>query len=722
MSWTHGLTDEIATYLESKFPIPSFRILIFLDHAYYVPSNYLHFLDMQSSYFVRFFLCIASYLSVTRAFSMTVGTPTQCDDLTVSWTGGQAPFEILLAPSLETYQNIPVPASAFSNGKGSYSIPQLSLKTGTLFILTMSDATGFGSGGTTNQLTVGNPVTNNNCNTTVASPPYMYNLTPAQLTQCGQFTIGVDSGASGAVLPVTITQLIPGGQPFVWNSVNSFTFSSVVNVNTGTILLYFVTDSAGRQGGVSGFEQVLGSSDSSCLSANSPSSTAGMSATATATTTASPTSNSSSSSSSSSSSNVALIAGTAGGGAVVLTALVILMCLWRKRRARRSLDVQSSTKSYPSRLQRTDPKHEISPRSDVPPEFPFPYKTNPLSYHTRPTQPSLRTDTTNSSTGNFAVGAPLSSFNHTQHSRQSSNTDFSAYGDRSSTMTSAYNRIATMSHPSSPHYPLPYPVGYPPPIRPGSQSPPLIASTRNLTINDPPTLFNQTLHSRQSSNADLTVYGDAQNSAMSSVSRRMATVTEASLPSSWETNPVSYLGPPIQRSQPSRVNVSAANLAARDLPAPFNLTQPSHKSSNTDFAVYGDARISDMTPVEHIAVGARPASPLPRKTDPVYLAPPVQSGSQSITTQASTGNVVVANPPTLFNQTQNSRRSLDTNSLAVYGASGSQSVASSSAQTAYQPPPARIIVHTDADDAVPDDNGVVELPPQYSEHRGVRAM
>jgi hypothetical protein len=517
-------------------------------------------------------------------------------------------------------------------------------------------------------------------------------------------------------LLILLQQLIPGGQPFVWNSVNSFTFSSVVNVNTGTNLLYFVTDSTGRQGGVSGFEQVLGSSDSSCLSANSPSSTAGMSATATA----SPTSSSSSSSSSSSTSNVALIAGTAGGGAVVLTALIVLMCLWRKRRARRSLDVQSSTKSLPSRLQRTDPKHDPSPRSDVPPEFPFPYKTNPLSYHTRPTQPSLRTDTTNSSTANFAVGAPLSSFNQIQHSRQSSNTDFSAYGDRSSTMSSAYNRTAT-SHPSSPHYPLPYPVGFPPPIRPGVQSPPLIASTRNFTINDPPTPFNQTLHSRQSSNADLTVYGDAQSSAMSSVSRRMATVTEASSPSPWETNPVSYLGPPMQSgSQPNRVNPSASNLAARE-PVPFNRTQPSHKSSNTDFAVYGDTQISNVTPVEHIAVGARPASPLPRKTDLVYLAPPDQFGSQSISTQASTGNVVVANPPTLFNQTQNSRRSPDTNNLAVYGASGSQSVASASAQTA-QPPPARIIVHTDADDVVPDDNGVVELPPQYSEHRGVRAM
>jgi hypothetical protein len=30
---------------------------------------------------------ITSFLSVVRAFSVTVGTPTQCDDLPVSWTG-----------------------------------------------------------------------------------------------------------------------------------------------------------------------------------------------------------------------------------------------------------------------------------------------------------------------------------------------------------------------------------------------------------------------------------------------------------------------------------------------------------------------------------------------------------------------------------------------------------------------------------------------------------
>ncbi|KAG2358519.1 hypothetical protein BDR07DRAFT_268069 [Suillus spraguei] len=42
-----------------------------------------------------------------------------------------------------------------------------------------------------------------------------------------------------------------------------------------------------------------------------------------------------------------------------------------------------------------------------------------------------------------------------------------------------------------------------------------------------------------------------------------------------------------------------------------------------------------MTSVEHMAVGPRPASLLPQKTDLVYLAPPIQPGSTSISTSAS---------------------------------------------------------------------------------------
>ncbi|KAG1850986.1 hypothetical protein C8R48DRAFT_368412 [Suillus tomentosus] len=615
---------------------------------------------------LRFFTFIASCLSAARAFSVTVGTPTECEPLSISWTGGQAPFEILLAPSDQIYQNISVSASAFSNGKGSYSIPQLMLSSTTSFVLTMSDATGFGSGGTTNEFTVGNSAANNDCGATDPKPPYTFDLSP--LTQCSPFTLTANSGVFP---PITVVQLIPGGESVVSNS-DGNTFSSTLYVSAGTSLLYLVYDSLGNQGGVSPYEVVSGSSDSSCLSANSPSSTPSMPATA------SPSSSSSSSSSSptnnSSSNHIAIIAGAAGGGGAVLVGLVILsICLQRKRKASCLPDVRSSTKSHPRRLQHTDPNYKASPH---PPQSPSLYKTNTPSNRTRPIHPGLGTQSemTNSSTSTFAVSAPPSSFNQKQHSRQNSNTDSSAHGDTQSSTASFAN-----SH----------------------QSPP---STRNFTPNDPRTLFNQTPHSRQTS-------------ATSSVDGRMASVAE--LPSPWETDPVSYLGLSIQSgSQQSPINASATNMATGDHHAPFNQKQPSHMSPNTEFAVYGDAQMSGTTPVEHMAAGARPASPLPRKTDPVYFAPPVQVVSQSTSTSA--GNVAVKNPPAPSNKAQNSRQSPGIDRLYVHGASESLSVPSANAQAIYQPP-TRIIVHTDANDVVPDENGVVELPPQYSEHWEMRA-
>ncbi|KAG2149128.1 uncharacterized protein EDB93DRAFT_362578 [Suillus bovinus] len=635
-------------------------------------------------HFVRFFTCVASCLSVARAFSVTVGAPTQCGSLDISWTGGQAPFEILLTPSSQTsYQNITPPSSAFSNGKGSYSIPQLSLSAGTTFLLTMSDATGFGSGGTTNTLTVGNQVANNVCNTSILSPPYTFRLSPLPLIQCSQFTIQAESSA---VLPITIVQLIPGGQPVVFNS-NSANFTSVANVTAGTDLMYLIFDSLGRQGGISGLEQVVGTGDFSCLSANLSSTTVGMSAT---TTTSQSSSSSSSSSSlpftgSRSSSNVALIAGTAGGGGAVLIALIVLgMRFWRK-----TSSFQSSTQSYPHQLERTDPKYKISFHSDVLPQLPFTYETDPHSYYTRPIQPSLRTqsDMTNSSAGYFAVSGFPSSFNQTRHSRQSSNTYSPVYGDsRSSTLLSTYNRQS-------------------------------LQSTGNFTVNDPHTPFNQISHSRQGSNADFVVYEDARNLAISSVDRRMATVDERPLSLSQETDP---LCPSIQSGyQPSAINAFATNLAARDHHVSFNQTQPSHQSSNTAFAVSRDGRMSDMTPVEHMAVGARPARLLPRKPVPPYLASPVQSQSQSIFTSAD--DITVQNSPTPFDETQNSHHSPDTDSLAVQGESRNRFMASASAQTAYQHP-TRMIVHTGAGDVVPGNQGSVEPPPQYSEDQGAYAL
>lgn len=63
-----------------------------------------------------------------------------------------------------TPRNISIPATSFSGGQGSYALP-LALPAGQRFLLTMSDATGFGAGGTTDVMSVG-ASQGANCNTT----------------------------------------------------------------------------------------------------------------------------------------------------------------------------------------------------------------------------------------------------------------------------------------------------------------------------------------------------------------------------------------------------------------------------------------------------------------------------------------------------------------------------------------------------------------------------
>lgn len=78
--------------------------------------------------------------------------------------------------------NISIPSSAVSNKKGVIST-QLAMPKGSKFLLTMSDGTGFGSGGTSQILTVGPSVTGASCNTTDPGTEFTYEL-PSALQQC----------------------------------------------------------------------------------------------------------------------------------------------------------------------------------------------------------------------------------------------------------------------------------------------------------------------------------------------------------------------------------------------------------------------------------------------------------------------------------------------------------------------------------------------------------
>jgi hypothetical protein len=172
--------------------------------------------------------------SVTRAFSFSYTAPKSCDVLNVTWTGkpdsksmltlaqyalhhagGTAPFYLLITPVSSWYlprclldqllitstrkpsgtpRNISIPNVAYSNENGAFSTT-LDLAAGRNFILTMSDATGWGTGGSSDLLTVGASESQSQCNLTDPTTAFTFQVS-SNLQQCGSYSI---SGYSGAV-------------------------------------------------------------------------------------------------------------------------------------------------------------------------------------------------------------------------------------------------------------------------------------------------------------------------------------------------------------------------------------------------------------------------------------------------------------------------------------------------------------------------------------------
>ncbi|KAJ7293511.1 hypothetical protein C8J57DRAFT_1269226 [Mycena rebaudengoi] len=185
---------------------------------------------------------------VASKFSFNHTALTQCGDLTVTWEGGSgAGYYLSIIPVRLTSmfpRNISIPASAFVDGKGSFSVQSLPFNASDPLVLTMSDSSGFGAGGTTPLLETGKSL-GASCNTSTL----------------------------GAVAPVTIFGVIPGGDSFVLNPPpNARTFEWLANVYNGTQIIFLMVDADLRPGG-SVLAIVALSGDSSCIDAQSPSST-----------------------------------------------------------------------------------------------------------------------------------------------------------------------------------------------------------------------------------------------------------------------------------------------------------------------------------------------------------------------------------------------------------------------------------------------------------------
>ncbi|KAL5534289.1 hypothetical protein ACEPAG_751 [Sanghuangporus baumii] len=269
--------------------------------------------------------------TIVFAFDFSFTAPSSCDSLTVSWSGGNGPFSLLITPIFNVPQDISIPDSAIdsSSGNGSFSF-QLTLPPGREVLLTMSDSTGFGSGGTSDVLIVGSSVSGSSCNTTEPSPDFVFDANSA-LQQCRAFTF---SGYSEAVQPVRILGLIPLGQSFELDPpTGSSSFDWIANVPNGTSIVFIMTDSQGRQGGSSNLLTVGMSDDQSCIDASSPRSTAQATSTQTGVVTATETVKDPSAKSASS---TAVIAGATIGGVAFLSIalLVSFLCFRRQKHAK----------------------------------------------------------------------------------------------------------------------------------------------------------------------------------------------------------------------------------------------------------------------------------------------------------------------------------------------------------------------------------------------------
>ncbi|KIJ45469.1 hypothetical protein M422DRAFT_250789 [Sphaerobolus stellatus SS14] len=210
-----------------------------------------------------------SFFNIVSAFTFSYTPPTQCDPFTLSWSGGTPPFDITLIPEIDSPRKFTT--SSFPEN-GSFTL-QLPLPASKKFVVVMSDSTGFAAGGVSELLTVGSSITQASCSTDVPTLSFLFDL-PTDIVQCQPYNVTWDTAA---VLPVTITGVIPMGKPaqLISGNISDFFVWEDVNVPQGTSILFFVTDSEGRFGGTSHIYQVGSSSDNSCINSSSPQSTTG---------------------------------------------------------------------------------------------------------------------------------------------------------------------------------------------------------------------------------------------------------------------------------------------------------------------------------------------------------------------------------------------------------------------------------------------------------------
>ncbi|KAG8779311.1 hypothetical protein FRC15_010259, partial [Serendipita sp. 397] len=232
----------------------------------------------SSGFSIKFHaILLASFISTIYGFTFRFTTPpTQCESLKAIWEGGTPPYKLLL-----------VPVDFMPEGTETRIIFERTISTGneltftfpfparTRFAAIMSDATGFGTGGTSPLINIRSSNSSSCLPTSPSKPNFYFYLSPSTLTQCSPVHISWDSSPSS---PVTVYGVIPQGQSFNLNADSRASggrgFDWTVNVRSGTQMFFVVGDSSGSgKGGSSDVTTVRSGSSSRCIDATSPSST-----------------------------------------------------------------------------------------------------------------------------------------------------------------------------------------------------------------------------------------------------------------------------------------------------------------------------------------------------------------------------------------------------------------------------------------------------------------
>ncbi|TDL22848.1 hypothetical protein BD410DRAFT_698316, partial [Rickenella mellea] len=217
-------------------------------------------------------------------------TPAQCQNLTVSITGsgGTPPYKVLILPfggsplpnNIEARKIVEQP---FPGSATSVSF-QLNYPTNSQFVTVVSDASGFGTGGTSAAATVQSS-SDSSCfdATTNVSPAFAFNIEPPnQIVQCNASRLWWDPARVQG--NPSFFGVIPGGQSFqiqqgdLTNVANEGTgFQWTPSVRTGTTVMLGAGDNRGfgSGGSVTLIVQAGSFPNGDCLSNSSPSSTAG---------------------------------------------------------------------------------------------------------------------------------------------------------------------------------------------------------------------------------------------------------------------------------------------------------------------------------------------------------------------------------------------------------------------------------------------------------------